>query len=123
MFTHSSHSTPTPSRITASTAGGKQDEQMMRPTKTATQSTSVVRKPTHDTLERVATPPPRTRTKTKCLASEEAQQAIKSKGKATKQSKVASKKAINKTHSQRILNLKTHEVSLHGFHVPLFFFF
>jgi hypothetical protein len=32
MFTHSSHSTPTPSRITASTAGGKQDAQMMRPT-------------------------------------------------------------------------------------------
>jgi isopentenyl diphosphate isomerase/L-lactate dehydrogenase-like FMN-dependent dehydrogenase len=55
MFTHSSHSTPTPSCITASTAGGKQAEQMIRSTKTATQSTSIVRKRAHDTLEPVAT--------------------------------------------------------------------
>jgi hypothetical protein len=83
---------------------------MMYPTKTATQSTSTIRKRAHDTLEPVATPPPRTRTKTKHLASKEARQAIEAKGKATKE-----------THSQRILNLKTHEVSLHGFHLPLFF--
>jgi hypothetical protein len=111
MLTHSSHSTPTPSAITASTAGDKSAAQTMPPTKTATQSKS-----------NICNRAPRTRTKSKRLASEEAQQAIDAQEKATKQSKVASKKAVKKTHAQRIRKLKTQEVSLYGFPFPLFFY-
>jgi hypothetical protein len=110
MFSHSAHSTPTPRTITASTTDDTPAAQTMPPTKTATQSNSTV-----------ANHAPRTRTKSKRLASEEVHQAIEAEEKATKQSKVASKKAVKKTHAQRIRKLQTQEVSLYGF--PFTFFF
>jgi hypothetical protein len=111
MFAHSAHSTPTPSSITASTAGDKTAVPTMPPTTTATQSKSNVSDRT-----------PRTRTKSKRLASTEAQQAVDAQAKATKQSKVASKKAVKKTHAQRMRTLKNQEVSLCGFLSPPSFF-
>jgi hypothetical protein len=112
MFEHSAQSTPAPSAMAASTAGKKTAAPMMPPSTTAPQSQSNV-------SDRAT----RTRTKSKRLASAEAQQAIDAREKATKQAKVASKKAVKTTHAQRIRNLKAQEVSLPGFPSPPLFSF
>jgi CubicO group peptidase (beta-lactamase class C family) len=81
------------------------------------------RKRKRGVLERIPTPPPRTRAKTQRFASEEAQKAGAAAVRARKKATVASKKTVKNIHSQHMRQLKDTEVYtvsiLLSFHLAL----
>jgi uncharacterized protein YaiL (DUF2058 family) len=108
MFTHSAHSTPAP-RGTPSPAELPAKSTLLATTE-QTQDQGPTKKRKRATVERIPTPPRRTRAKTRRFASEEARKAEAADEQARKNAKTASKKAAKDNHSQRMRTLKASEV-------------